>query len=159
MCDVKIITERTIHTTNAASGATYIDGRYFCESLEDTARAYGVKVPNETCIPPGTYQVAVTRSARFNKDMIHLYTDETSMECRLGGVTFSGIRVHGGNTVHDTSGCILVAFDRVSATRIKRSASAVLFARVSTALALGERVLWVIRNNTPHTGGAYRKCH
>lgn len=82
-------------------GDLFIDGEFFCYTLEDERRADGVKVYGETAIPTGTYNVKLTKSNRF-KRLMPLLIDVP---------LFSGIRIHGGNTSKDTLGCILVAFN------------------------------------------------
>jgi len=82
-------------------GDLFIDGEFFCYTLEDEKRADGVKVYGETAIPTGTYNVKLTQSNRFKRLMPLL----------LDVPMFSGIRIHGGNTSKDTLGCILVAFN------------------------------------------------
>ena len=81
-------------------GDLFIDGQFFCYTLEDERRPDGLKVYGETAIPVGTYNVKVTRSNRFKRLMPIL----------LDVPMFSGIRIHGGNSSKDTLGCILVAF-------------------------------------------------
>ena len=82
-------------------GDLFIDGEFFCYTLEDERRADGVKVYGETAIPTGTYNVKLTKSNRFKRLMPLL----------LDVPLFKGIRIHGGNTSKDTLGCILVAFN------------------------------------------------
>ena len=82
-------------------GKLYIDGQYFCDTLEDTVREK--KIAGKTAIPEGTYQVIVNRSPKFKRDLPLL----------LDVPNFEGIRIHRGNTVKDTSGCILVGENKV----------------------------------------------
>ena len=82
-------------------GKLYIDGLYFCDTLEDTVREK--KIAGKTAIPEGTYQVIVNRSPKFKRDLPLL----------LDVPNFEGIRIHRGNTVKDTSGCILVGENKV----------------------------------------------
>ena len=80
-------------------GRLFVDGKYFCDTLEDRCRDLDKekKVMNETAIPEGTYEVIVNVSARFKRKLPLL----------LDVPHFSGIRIHRGNTDKDTSGCIL----------------------------------------------------
>lgn len=77
-------------------GVLFVDGLYFCDTLEDQHRVK--KVQNETCIPYGRYDVRLTVSNRFKKLLPEV----------LNVAGFSGIRIHAGNTPADTAGCILV---------------------------------------------------
>ena len=81
-------------------GRLFIDGKYFCDTLEDRCRDLDKeeKVMNETAIPAGIYEVIVNVSAKFKRKLPLL----------LDVPHFSGIRIHRGNTNKDTSGCILV---------------------------------------------------
>jgi hypothetical protein len=81
-------------------GRLFVDGKYFCDTLEDRCRDFDKeeKVMNETAIPEGTYEVIVNVSAKFKRKLPLL----------LNIPHFSGIRIHRGNTDKDTSGCILV---------------------------------------------------
>ena len=82
-------------------GDLFVDGVFFCHTLEDEKRADGVKIKHETAIPNGIYKVVLTRSNRFKRIMPLL----------LDVKGFSGIRIHGGNDSSNTSGCPLVAFN------------------------------------------------
>lgn len=81
-------------------GRLYIDGRYYCDTLEDTVRDLSKepKIPGRTAIPAGTYRVSVTYSPKFGRDLPLVENVPR----------FSGIRIHRGNTPADTAGCILV---------------------------------------------------
>lgn len=76
-------------------------------TLEDTWRAPGIKIQDQTCIPAGRYRVKVTYSNRFKKPMTLIYnTNDYAVE--NDDIRFTGIRMHGGTGVHHTSGCPLV---------------------------------------------------
>ena len=93
-----ITIKRTEFFNGWTGGELYINGSYFCDTLEDEARPPGVKVSGKTCIPPGVYKAEVTRSPRFKRNLILI----------KGVPGFDGIRIHRGNTEADTSGCVLV---------------------------------------------------
>lgn len=118
-------------------GTLYVDGDAECFTLEDKVRELpgepvsAWKVPKRTAIPRGTYQVDVTYSNRFKRDMPLL----------LNVPGFGGIRIHSGNTEADTEGCILVG--RVIAGRhIEQSHVAFddLFKQIDEAVDAGEKV-------------------
>ncbi len=88
-------------------GRLYVDGKYFCDTLEDTVRDLNKdgkfdngekKVYAKTAIPYGTYEIKWTYSPRFKK-----YTPQL-----INVPSFEGIRIHAGNTSADTEGCILL---------------------------------------------------
>ena len=82
------------HTYSSVStiGDLFIDGQYFCKTLEDTDRKLecdGEKVYGKTAIPRGAYNVIIDWSPRFKRELPHV----------LDVPGFEGIRIHSGNFV------------------------------------------------------------
>lgn len=96
---MKIKVDRIYKGESYTIGKMYLNGKYFCDTLEDAIRP--VKIPNETAIPAGTYKVEVTYSPRFKRNL-PLLVDVPN---------YTGIRIHNGSNKDHTSGCILVGFN------------------------------------------------
>lgn len=93
-------------TPNYTEGELYVNGVYFCKTLEDTNRDLNKngqfdnnekKVYGETCIPYGKYKVILSYSPKFKRELPEI----------LDVPNFQGIRVHRGNKISDTLGCVL----------------------------------------------------
>lgn len=105
---VQLELKRKYYKNNYTVGKLYINGEYFCDTLEDTDRQLdfnmsiedinNIKVKGSTAIPTGIYEIQITYSPRFKRKMPLL----------LNVPGYSGIRIHSGNTHEDTEGCILV---------------------------------------------------
>ena len=93
-------------------GKMYIDGEYFCDTLEDTDRGLKrdmslselkeLKEYGRTAIPTGEYVLTAEYSNRFKKVLPLIHNVPA----------FDGVRIHSGNTHEDTEGCILVGKNR-----------------------------------------------
>jgi hypothetical protein len=110
---------RDSYTKDTTLGKLYIDGLFFCHTLEDAARDYGVKVKGETAIPRGEYKVKLSKSSRFKRTMAMIYTEDNEYQLVNKGISFKGIRIHGGNTHKNTEGCILVAKRKLNDSTIQ----------------------------------------
>lgn len=109
---MKILVKRTFLGDAYTVGRMYINGAYFCDTLEDPIRdtnKNGVfdngekKIAGDTAIPYGTYPITVNVSPKFKRELP-----------RLAGVSeFEGVLIHRGNTAKDTAGCILVGENKV----------------------------------------------
>ena len=97
---MKLRVERRFLKPEYTIGRLEVDGKYFCDTLEDRVRDLNreKKVPGETAIPAGCYEVVVNWSPRFKRKLPRL----------LNVPEFEGILIHRGNTPEDTAGCILV---------------------------------------------------
>ena len=94
-------------------GKLYIDGVYFCDTIEDKDRGLNQamsindikknKVYGETALPTGTYKLVIDYSNRFKKSMAHI----------LNVPGYEGIRIHTGNSAKDSLGCIIVGKNKV----------------------------------------------
>lgn len=139
-----IITQIRAYEPKYTESKLYINGgERFCQVLEDKSQPVGVKIPGETCIPEGTYRVAITRSTRWNKDMLLLYTED-DFSIDRDGVSYTGVRPHGGNDVDDTDACPLCAYESNYDGVIWHSASDDIFDIVRPVLDRGDDVYWVI---------------
>ncbi len=137
-----IVNQFRTYEQDCTESELYVNSIQYCYVLEDVGRPHGVKIDEETCIPEGSYKAVITRSTRFKKDMILLYNTEEKTVERFG-VRFTGIRVHGGNTIEHTAGCPLVGFKRAQG-KVYNSASDELLKRVQTAIDAGESIDWII---------------
>lgn len=89
-------------------GRLYIDGKYFCDTLEDTDRGLmqymsvaeimNDKIAGKTAIPVGDYKITRTYSPRFKRLVPQI----------MNVKAYAGVRIHSGNTAADTEGCILL---------------------------------------------------
>ena len=103
--DMKLVREQFKDTQTV--GKLYLNGVYFCDTLEDKNRDLnknGIfdgsekKVYSETCIPFGQYKVIINQSPKFKRLMPRL----------LNVPHFDGILIHNGVTEKNSAGCILV---------------------------------------------------
>lgn len=103
---------REVYSKDRTIGRLFIDDIWFCFTLEDTCRCYGVKVGGETAIPAAanTYKVKLNYSNKFKRELPIIYTESNGYEIKHAGIRFKGVRFHGGNDPEDTWGCPLVAF-------------------------------------------------
>ncbi len=97
---MKLLLKRIHRTESSTIGELYVDGVFECYTLEDIER--DVKIKSETAISKGTYKIIVTMSNRFKRLLPLL----------MNVPDFQGVRIHAGNTNHDTEGCILVGQTR-----------------------------------------------
>lgn len=119
---MNILIVREEFFSDTTIGKLYIDGKFFCHTLEDAVRGFGIKIDGITSVPSGGYYVSLTESTRFKRLMPMVYTENNGYELKAGGISFKGIRMHGGNTHKNTEGCILVAHNRVSSKVIQGTA-------------------------------------
>ena len=108
---MKIKLIRTNLQPTYTEGELWIDGKFFCYTIEDKVRAKAglwnrlVKVYAETAIPYGTYPVIVTWSNRFQRMLTGIFNVPD----------FEGIRIHNGTSAKSSAGCIIVSFKRMGA--------------------------------------------
>lgn len=99
-------------------GDLFIDGQFFCNTIEDTVRELPATCPDtprgrsctckekvhaKTAIPAGTYRITLGYSPKYKR----------KMPCLHNVPHFLGILIHPGNTEEDSSGCILVGENTV----------------------------------------------
>lgn len=129
----------------------YIDGKYYCDTIEDTVRDLPLECPytsrgqscrcnekiySETAIPAGTYKVIVTMSNKFGREL-PLLVDVPH---------FLGIRIHRGNTSKDSSGCIIVGENKVKGTVINSTKYEIdITKKIKEAIANGENVEIIVK--------------
>jgi len=120
------------------------DGHKIAWSLEDEIRETDEpvekwKVPGSTAIPQGVYRLSLKFSPRFGVDTMTIHD--------VPG--FTHIRIHAGNTVLDSSGCILLGM-QTTPIGLAESKPAITLARefVRRAQDDGETVWIDIQNPT-----------
>lgn len=85
---------RYTRTEEAILGSLYLNGAFVCYTLENAAKA----------IPCGMYTVQNSKSPKFNRELPLLHNAQVQAS--------RGIRIHVGNTVASSSGCVLVGMGR-----------------------------------------------
>lgn len=85
---------RYTRTETAILGSLYLNGAFICYTLENAAKA----------IPAGLYSIENSKSPKFGRELPLLHNAQVPAK--------RGIRIHVGNTVASSSGCILVGMGR-----------------------------------------------
>ncbi|OKZ44272.1 MAG: hypothetical protein BHV68_02535 [Bacteroidales bacterium 43_8] len=134
MLELNRIAKKPLYTI----GRLFVDGKYFCDTLEDRCRDLDKeeKVMNGTAIPEGIYEVIVNVSAKFRRKLPLL----------LDVPHFSGIRIHRGNMDKDTSGCILVGENKQQGRVINSTGYELkLTEMIEKAMLSGEKIVIQVR--------------
>lgn len=106
------VVHRTLLTGMYTMGELRVEDELIGYTLEDPVRELMIagrwkwdrtmKVAGRTAIPSGKYPLTITLSHRFGV-RLPLLSDVRD---------FTAVRIHGGNAVGDTEGCILLGKDR-----------------------------------------------
>lgn len=119
---MELVIDRKWKKTGYTVGNLYVDGRLFCNTMEDrdrgltktmtAAQIKARKVPGETAIPTGTYALTMrVKSPKFSAwNYRKTYGFCEGYVPRLLGVPgFEGVLIHIGNKANpDSYGCVLV---------------------------------------------------
>lgn len=89
-----LVLVRDIRKGNAILGCLFLNGTFICYTLENADKA----------IPEGVYNIENSKSPKFKRELPLVY-NKTVKASR-------GVRIHVGNTVASSSGCILVGMGR-----------------------------------------------
>ena len=119
---MKLTLDRFYKGQSYTIGHLYIDGKYFCDTLEDVDRGLEdsmsiskikeLKKPSITAIPKGTYDITLdVISPRFCNSSFYKQVCDGKLPRLLNVKGFEGILIHAGNTDKDTAGCLLVGMN------------------------------------------------
>ena len=119
MENVEILLKRIAAKDNYTIGRLYVNGKRFCDTLENTDRGLEQsmsldeilekKIYGKTAIPTGTYKITMKRkSPKFAKIDYYKELCGGYMPRLLRVPGFEGILIHRGNREDATEGCLLV---------------------------------------------------
>lgn len=133
----------------------YVDGKYFCDAIEDKDRGLTsdmteeeirkIKVYAQTAIPLGTYDVTIDIVSPKMQQRAVYNSIKAKLPRLLNVKGFDGILVHIGNTERSTAGCIIVGKNTIKGqvTDSNKTFFA-LYVLMQKAKAKGEKIQWVI---------------
>ena len=147
------ISLKRIYTNNQYTiGHIYVDGTYVCDCIEDADRGLKdsmtleeirqKKIKDRTAIPQGNYKVTMNViSPRFSKKKY--YKDFCGG--RLPRITsvkgFDGVLIHIGNTDKDSSGCLIVGYNKEKGKVLNsKEAFEKLYKMLDSANRTGEKI-------------------
>lgn len=121
---MKLLLDRFFKGPKYTVGHLYIDGKYFCDTIEDVDRGLldsmslaeiqSKKIPSETAIPRGTYKVTLdVVSPKYSKRDFYIKVCKGKVPRLLNVKGFEGILIHAGNTEEDSAGCIILGENKV----------------------------------------------
>ena len=150
--DIDLYRRSTVVTRTP--GDLYVDGTYFCHTVEDVVRDRDAdqdgdidkddvkqfKVYGETAIPAGRYPFVLELSPKYGPDTMTIKD--------VPG--FTGIRVHSGNTEIDTNGCLILGDQFTPDYTISPGTSRPAIERLKTViLAVKGEQVWINIHNYP----------
>lgn len=147
---MKLLLKRIALRPTYTIGRLFVDGEYFCDTLEDKVRDLNKdgdlndegegKVKARTAIPYGTYQVALdVVSPKYKGIEWAQVLCDAKMPRLLNVKHFEGILIHPGNTEEDTEGCILVGENKAVGKVLNSRATFIRLYREKFALAIAKK--------------------
>lgn len=149
---MKLRVERKWPKATYTIGRLYVDGFYFCNTLEDRDRGLkqtdskdyikSRKVYAETAIPKGTYAVTLNvTSPKYAAVSWYWQLCRGKMPRLLNVPGFEGILVHPGSTALDSAGCLLVGKNtKVGALTSSKDTFKALYKKMKEAADKGEEI-------------------
>lgn len=148
---MKILVKRIAKKATYTIGKMYLDGEFFCNTIEDKDRGLRsdmsleeikkIKIPSITAIPTGTYKITIdVISPKFSKKAAYQYI--CGKLPRLIGVKgFDGILIHQGTTEKDSAGCLIVGKNTIVGKVTQSQATfRALYAKMKEAKERGEEI-------------------
>ncbi len=112
---MKLTLKRIALKPSYTIGHLYIDGKYFCDTIEDKVRDLKKepKVKGQTAIPYGTYEVITNVvSPRFkDRSWAKPYGGKVPRLVHVPG--FEGVLIHPGTDQNSTSGCLIIGQNKI----------------------------------------------
>lgn len=102
---MKLTIKRTITRNSYTLGKLYVDGVYFCDTLEDKDRGLTqdmsisqiqlLKIPGKTAIPKGTYKVTLdVISPKFSQYPFYMETCKGKLPRLIDVKGYEGVLIH-----------------------------------------------------------------
>lgn len=121
---MKLTLRRIAKKDTYTVGKLYIDGVYFCDTIEDKDRGLyqkqdiqelrKIKVPSKTAIPTGIYKISLNIvSPKYSTRKIYQEICKGKVPRLLNVPGYEGVLIHIGNTAEDSAGCILVGQNKI----------------------------------------------
>ena len=147
---MELLLKRIARRETYTIGHMYVDGEYYCDTLEDTDRGLrqdmavpvlrAMKRKGITAIPTGRYRVTLeVKSPKYSKKKDYEFCN--GYVPRLINVpAYDGVLIHIGNYPKDTEGCILVGRNTVVG---QVTHSTETFWRLYDRLQQAEGAIWI----------------
>ena len=133
---MQLTVKRSYRGSDYTVGHLYVDGKFFCDTMEDIDRGLNdrmpvtqiksIKVKGKTCIPYGTYVVSMNtvspKYSNYSKYPYALFV-KGKMPRVMDVPGFEGVLIHPGTTANDTEGCLLVGENKVKGKLINSQAT------------------------------------
>lgn len=130
--DTILTCKRFLFTEKSTISDLYVGNQFLCYVLEDPVR--DVKIPGQTAIPYGRYEVVLSYSNKFKMEL----------PLFLNVPNFQGVRFHAGNAPEDTEGCPLPGMSYTADyVRDSRKAFNLVFPIIKAGIERG-KVVWEI---------------
>lgn len=149
---MKLTLKRIAKRDTYTIGRLYINGEYFCDTLEDKDRGLkqnmslseikAKKVYGKTAIPAGEYEITLhIISPKYSKKPWFVKFCGAKMPRILNIPGYDGVLIHEGNSDKDTCGCVLVGKNTVVGKVLEsKNTFAKLYPILKAASDKGERI-------------------
>ena len=149
---MKIELQRTYNNGIYCIGHLYINGVYYCDTIEDTDRGLTsdmpldkikkIKVYSCTAIPAGTYTVTLSvLSAKFYQKSYYRNFCKGMMPRLLNVPGFEGILIHRGINQNSSAGCLIVGWNKIKGQVVdSQKAFEGLYKKMKQASDKGEKI-------------------